>query len=110
MPFWHISWWVSDSVGDESSQLQSIFRPVLSGHSFLLTAAEQFRNLTGFPIKPNLAIGYREVKRLYQAYFYASTAICRGVCAYLEISTFGGKSLESATVMAILLGTDRWIS
>jgi hypothetical protein len=37
------------------------------GFSFLLTAAGQFRILTGFPIKPNLAIEYREVKILYQA-------------------------------------------
>jgi len=47
---------------------QPVFRkigPVLSsGCSFLLTAAGQLRILTGFPIKPNLAIGYREVKRL----------------------------------------------
>ncbi len=73
----------------------------LTGRSFLLTAAGQFRNLTGFPIKPDFAIGYREVKRLYQAYSDASTAIYRGTCAYLEIAASRGKRPEFAAITAI---------
>ena len=41
---------------------QSIIGPVLmSERSFLLTAAGQFRIFTGFPIKPNPAIGHHKV-------------------------------------------------
>jgi hypothetical protein len=41
---------------------QFMAEPVLmSERSFLLTAAGQFRILTGFPFKPDLAIGHREV-------------------------------------------------
>ena len=73
----------SDLQATYLSQLPSPFllaiRPVLcTGFSFLLTAAGQLRILTGFPIKPNLAIGYLEVKRLYQALWGASTAIYSG--------------------------------
>jgi hypothetical protein len=38
---------------------------LISERSFLLTAAGQFRIHTGFPFQPNLAIGHREVTRLY---------------------------------------------
>ena len=41
---------------------QSMAEPVLmSERSFLLTAAGQFRILTGFPFNPDLAIRHREV-------------------------------------------------
>jgi hypothetical protein len=41
---------------------QFMAEPVLmSERSFLLTAAGQFRILTGFPFNPDLAIGHREV-------------------------------------------------
>jgi hypothetical protein len=69
VPYRHISWQVFGLAGHLLIPAsQSIFQkigPVLfTGCSFLLTAAGQLRILTGFPIKPNLAIGYREVKRL----------------------------------------------
>ena len=86
MPYRHVSRQVFGLAGRLLIPAsQSIFRkigPVLStGCSFLLTAAGQPRILTGFPIKPNLAIGYREVKRLYQGPYTPSMAICRGYCA-----------------------------
>ncbi len=45
---------------------QFMAEPVLrSERSFPFTAAGQFRILTGFPFKPDLAIRHREVVRLY---------------------------------------------
>ena len=45
---------------------QYMAEPVLmSERSFLLTAAGQFRILTGFPFNPDLATGHREVVSLY---------------------------------------------
>jgi len=45
---------------------QFMAEPVLtSERSFLLTAAGQFRILTGFPFKPDLAIRHREVLQVY---------------------------------------------
>jgi hypothetical protein len=45
---------------------QYMAEPVLlSECSFLLTAAGQFRILTGFPFHPDLATGHREVVSLY---------------------------------------------
>ena len=45
---------------------QFMAEPVfISERSFLLTAAGQFRIHTGFPFHPDLAIGHREVSRLY---------------------------------------------
>ena len=81
-PYRHISWQVFGLAGCLLVPAsQSISGPVLSTRrSFLLTAAGQLRILTGFPIKPNFAIGYREVKRLYQALTCQSTAIYRGIC------------------------------
>lgn len=47
---------------------QFMAEPVLlSERSFLLTAAGQFRILTGFPFNPNLAIRHREVVPVYRA-------------------------------------------
>jgi len=46
---------------------QSMAEPVLMlERSFLLTAAGQFRSLTGFPFKPDLATGHREVIPVYR--------------------------------------------
>ena len=56
---------------------QSMAEPVLMSElSFLLTAAGQFRILTGFPFKPDLGSEHREVKPLYQGLLVRSSSIC----------------------------------
>ena len=50
---------------------QFMAEPVLKSEcSFLLTAAGQFRSLTGFPFNPDLAIRHREVDSVYPASNY----------------------------------------
>lgn len=91
---------------------RSISEPVpLSELSFLLTAAGQFRNCTGFPLKPDADIRYREVKTQYQAHRGASNTKSWGNCVnppQAEFSSFSGppecsKLMKQMKDTAVLL-------
>ena len=70
---------------------RSMAEPVLiSKRLFLLTAAGQFRILTGFPFQPDLSIEHREVKPLYQGFMVWSSPTSWDACAF---PTSSSKSL-----------------